>query len=144
MDAGTMHRRSDTGKQDWTRNDVHGVSLASLRNVLPDCMHDQPARQPSRPRMITHGNAEEEHAKKIDRAQVREGRWQERGERDEEARERHAAERERRERWEGDEQKAGDRHRTFGGAQEGREGAVEAEVSDAAGDGRDSIPEAVM
>jgi hypothetical protein len=79
--------------------------------------------------MITHGNAEKEHTKKIERTQVRECGEQACRERDEEAQEGHAAQWEGGERREGYEQKAGDSDRTFGGAQEGREGAGETEVS---------------
>jgi hypothetical protein len=77
---------------------------------------------PSRARMITHGNTEKEWA------QI----WQVCGQAcracDEEAEEGNVAAGAWWKRGQGKEQEAGDRDRTFGGAQEGREGSIEAEI----------------
>ena len=95
-----------------------GAALAPHRGVLPVCMHEPP----SRPRMITHGHAKEEWT------QVWTGCGKECRARNEEEKEGIVAEGAWWKGRQGEEQEAGDRDRTFGGAKEGREGSVKAEI----------------
>jgi len=80
--------------------------------------------------MITHGDTEKEWT------QVREGCGKECRARDEEAKEGNFAEGAWRQGRQGEEQEAGDRDWIVGGAGEGREGAIEAEVERKAQDER--------
>jgi hypothetical protein len=92
--------------------------LLRSSEVLPDSLHDLPLRS----RIITHGNAKEEHT------EIRKGCEQACRERDEKAEEGNAAKWARWKGRQGEEQEAGDRDWIVGSAQEGSEGAIEAEV----------------
>jgi hypothetical protein len=80
--------------------------------------------------MITHGDTQKEWT------QVREGCGKERRARDEEAKEGNVAEGAWWEGRQGEEQEAGDRDWIVGGAEEGRQGTIEAEIERKAQDER--------
>src|SRR5579862_8166889 len=75
-----------------------------------------------------HGTKEIELAEEIERTQIRQESAEDRGKRDAAAQARHLEIRQRRKRRQGEEPQAGDRDRSFGGAQEGREGPSQEET----------------
>src|SRR5665213_512557 len=119
--ANRVGRANDALSSDVRQATCAGIARLA-RALLPDTSN------PPRTRAIPHGNTEEEHAQKDEPTEVREGSRQACGERHEKAEEGHAAERQGWKGGKGEEPQAGDRNRTFRGAKEGRQGAVQTEV----------------